>query len=260
MQRQPAAAFLIIGNEILSGRTQDANLAYLGGKVQAHGISLREARVIPDIPDSIVAAVNELRHRHDYVFTSGGIGPTHDDITARWIAEAFGRPFVRNAEAERRLLDYYDADKVNPARMSMADMPEGVELIDNPVSIAPGFRLENVYVLAGVPKIFQAMVDGLVPGLAGGTPIVSQALTLFCPEGDLAERLGTLESAHPGMDVGSYPFFRQGRFGTTVVARSQDGDAVEAAMAILRRHAETAGIETASYDAQGRDFQTEENR
>ena len=249
----PTAAVVVIGNEILSGRTRDANLGYLARALAAAGIPVREARVVADDEAAIVEAVNALRARHAYVFTTGGIGPTHDDITAAAIARAFGVPFGRNAEAERRLRGYYDPEKVNAARLSMADMPAGVELIDNPVSVAPGFRLENVYVLPGVPKILEAMVDELVPRLAGGTPLVSRALTVFCAEGELAATLAELEAARPGVELGSYPFFRQGRFGTTVVVRGPQAAAVDATLAALRAAAEARGFDHAAFDAAATD-------
>jgi molybdopterin-biosynthesis enzyme MoeA-like protein len=193
--------------------------------------------------------VNALRARHAHVFTTGGIGPTHDDVTAAAVARAFGVPFGRNAEAERRLRAYYDPDKINAARLTMADMPDGAELIDNPVSVAPGFRLANVYVLPGVPKILEAMADGLVPRLAGGRPIASRALTVFCAEGDLAATLAAVEAEIGAVALGSYPFFRQGRFGTTVVVRGTDVERVEAAAAALRAAAEARGLEHAAFDA-----------
>lgn len=245
----PTAAVVVIGNEILSGRTRDANLSCLARKLGAAGIPVREARVVADDEAAIVEAVNALRARYTHVFTTGGIGPTHDDITAAAVARAFGVPFGRNAEAERRLRNYYDPEMVNAARLSMADMPEGVELIDNPVSVAPGFRLDNVHVLPGVPKILEAMVDELVPRLEGGTPLVSRALTVFCAEGELAQTLGELEQRAADVAIGSYPFFRQGRFGTTVVLRGADGAAVEATLAALRDAAEARGFDHAAFDA-----------
>ena len=164
----PTACLIIIGNEILSGRTVDANLPFLAQELGGIGVVMREVRVVPDDEAEIVGAVNALRARYTYVFTTGGIGPTHDDITAACIARAFGLPFGRNPEAERRLRAYYPPEKLNDARLKMAETPEGAELIDNPVSVAPGFRVENVYVLPGVPKIMQAMFAGLKAGLKGG--------------------------------------------------------------------------------------------
>ncbi len=245
----PQAAVVVIGDEILSGRTRDANLATLALKLGAVGIAVAEARIVPDDAAAIGAAVNALRARHAHVFTTGGIGPTHDDITAAAIARAFGVPMERNAEAERRLLAYYEPDRVNAARLSMADMPVGVELIDNPVSAAPGFRLANVHVLAGVPRILEAMLDALLPSLAGGTPLVSRALTVFCPEGELAGPLAQVAAAAAGVQLGSYPFFGQGRVATTVVVRGRDAAAVDAAVGALRSVVEASGFAHAAVDA-----------
>ena len=223
------AALLIIGDEILSGRTQDTNLATLARALKTRGIRLAEARVVPDEIAEIVAAVTALKDRYAYVFTTGGIGPTHDDITAAAIADAFGRRLVRNEEAARRLAQHYAPGDLNAARLSMADMPEGAALIDNPVSAAPGFRIANVHVLAGVPRIMAAMLDGLLPGLAGGAPLLAR--TVVCEgvgEGVLAGGLAALQAAHPAVGLGSYPFFRSGRLGTSLVARAADAAALAA--------------------------------
>jgi molybdenum cofactor synthesis domain-containing protein len=233
---------VVIGDEILSGRTRDANLSCLARKLGAVGVAVTEARVIPDRSEAIVATVNELRARVTYVFTTGGIGPTHDDVTAAAVARAFGVPLVRNGEAERRLRAYYDPQRLNPARLSMADMPEGVELIDNPVSAAPGFRLANVHVLPGVPRLLEAMLDGLVPRLAGGAPLACRTLTVGCAEGDLAAPLAAVAAAAEGVELGSYPGFGQARLATTVVVRGRDGAAVDAACAALRGVVEAAGF------------------
>ncbi|NJO38222.1 MAG: competence/damage-inducible protein A [Rhizobiales bacterium] len=235
MNSKPVTACLIIiGNEILSGRTVDANLPYLATKLDEIGIRLAEARVVPDVEAEIVDAVNACRARHDYVFTTGGIGPTHDDITAAAIAKAFGLPFGRHPEAEARLLAYYPPEKVNAARLSMADMPEGAVLIDNPVSIAPGFRVENVHVMAGVPKIMQAMLDHILPTLQGGAVVLSRSVTMFMPEGELAAHLQRLQDEHPALDVGSYPFFGSGGPGSTIVFRGTDqGEIDQAATSLL---------------------------
>ena len=249
MDAHRTAAVVVIGNEILSGRTQDANLAFLAQRLGSKGIRVAEARIVPDVEAMIVEAVNALRARYAYVFTTGGIGPTHDDVTARCIAVAFGIPVRRNPEAERRLRAYYDVAMLNEARLSMADMPEGADLIDNPVSIAPGFRVENVYVLPGVPQILQAMVDGLVPNLAGGDPVVSRPLTVFAAEGDVAAALAAIQDRFADVEIGSYPFFRQGRFGTTIVARGRDPSRVEAARNEVRNAASALGAESLSFDA-----------
>lgn len=223
--RTVTAAMLIIGNEILSGRTVDANLPYLATKLNDQGVQLAEARVVADIEDEIVDAVKALSAKHDYVFTTGGIGPTHDDITASCIAKAFERPFERHPEAARILEDFY-GDRVNPARMSMADMPRGVTLIDNPVSRAPGFRIENVFVMAGVPKIMQAMLDAILPTLEGGTPVQSVTVTVYRPESELAPILQVILDAVSGVDIGSYPFMRMDKPGTSIVFRSTDAAAL----------------------------------
>lgn len=233
------AAMLVIGNEILSGRTRDANMYYLAGKLTEIGIRLREARVVPDIEDTIITAVNELRARYDYVFTSGGIGPTHDDITADCIAKAFGVAIDVQAEARRRLEAHYEAGMLNAARLRMARIPDTATLIDNPVSAAPGFRIGNVMVMAGVPMIFQAMVASVAPTLTGGDRLLSRTVLAFVPEGAVADELGKLQQQYPDVDMGSYPAFRAGRASTAIVLRSTDksrlDQAAEAMYAIFRR-------------------------
>jgi molybdenum cofactor synthesis domain-containing protein len=227
------AAVIVIGNEILSGRTEEKNLAYIAKKLGAVGIRLMEARVVPDIEDRIVAAVNECRQAYDYVFTTGGIGPTHDDITAAAVAKAFGVHVIRHAEAEASLRRHYSDAHLNEARLKMADMPEGAGLIYNAVSAAPGFYMENVYVLAGVPAVMRAMVDEIVPKLRAGRPMISRTVTTFLGEGTVAEGLAALQRDYPKLDIGSYPFFRNGRFGTSLVVRGTDENEVaEAAHAI----------------------------
>jgi molybdenum cofactor synthesis domain-containing protein len=243
---QPVSACLIIiGNEILSGRTVDANLPYIARRLGEVGIRMAEVRVVADDEAAIVEAVNGCRARYDYVFTTGGIGPTHDDITAACVAKAFGRRYGRHAEAERRLLAYYPPERVNAARMKMADMPEGVELIDNPVSVAPGFRIENVYVLPGVPKIMQAMLDGLLPRLQGGAKVLARAITVYAPEGDVANAgLGDLQARFPAVEIGSYPFFRPEGPGTTIVFRGTDPGTIDAAADALLGLAAGIGAQT----------------
>ncbi|MBK1663731.1 competence/damage-inducible protein A [Rhodospirillum rubrum] len=220
----PTAAILVIGNEILSGRTQDANSGWLAARLAEIGIPVREIRVIPDNEAVIVEAVNALRAQARYVFTTGGIGPTHDDITSASIAAAFGVRLLRHPEAERRLRAHYQAvgSAINAARLRMAEIPEGATLIDNPVSVAPGFRLDNVHVLAGVPSIMRAMWDSLRPGLIGGPPVRSVSVTALVREGDMAAGLGALQNAHPGVDIGSYPFMTDGRIGASIVVRGTD--------------------------------------
>ena len=225
------AALVIIGNEILSGRTQDANLAFLATSLNEAGIQMREVRVVPDAEADIVDAVNALRGRFDHVFTTGGIGPTHDDITTAAVAKAFGVDVVRDPEAEARLRAHYGEAAVNEARLKMADVPRGATLVENPVSTAPGFRLGNVIVMAGVPAIARAMFDAVAPSLAGGPPVVARAVRCRLPEGDFAADLAEVQRAHGGVDIGSYPFFRAGQVGVSLVVRGTDPAAVDAATA-----------------------------
>ena len=223
------ACLVIIGNEILSGRTQDINLNYLAKGLNEAGIQMREARVIPDVPDTIVATVNEVRARYDYVFTTGGIGPTHDDITAECVAAAFGVKLVLHPDANRLLEAHYATRGIeyNEARRRMAHVPEGASLIDNPVSTAPGFRIGNVHVMAGVPKIMQAMFDGIRHGLKGGAKVMSHSVTCALAEGTLAKDLGAIQADYPGVEIGSYPFWTRSGFGVTLVLRSADAAALE---------------------------------
>ncbi len=225
------AALLIIGNEILSGRTTDANLPYIAGRLNDLGIRLCEVRVVPDIEAEVVNAVNALRARYTYVFTTGGIGPTHDDITADCIAKAFGVAPIENVEA-RRLLEerYAEAGiELNEARLRMARTPEGATLIDNPVSAAPGFQVENVFVMAGVPKIMQAMFESLRERLVGGDPLLSRSIACELPEGKLAQGLGEIQARHAGVDIGSYPSYSSAGFGVAVVLRHTDPVVLDAA-------------------------------
>ena len=232
----PTAAMLTIGDEILSGRTRDSNMPHLAAALVEKGISLRETRVVPDDTAEIVAAVNALRGRYDHVFTSGGIGPTHDDITADAIAAAFGVGIDVREDARAILASNYANPEVelNPARLRMARIPDGATLIDNPVSRAPGFSLGNVHVMAGVPAVFQAMVAGLLPLLTGGRPLLSETFRVMRPEGTIAGPLRTVAEAHPAVAIGSYPFNRDGVFGANLVARSDNPEALAAAAAALR--------------------------
>lgn len=216
------ASIVIIGNEILSGRTQDSNLNWLAKELNECGIRLREARVVADIPEAIIEAVNTLRARYDYVFTTGGIGPTHDDITSECIAKAFGLPYERNREAEALLTRYYSADKLNEARLKMSDMPHGATLIPNPVSIAPGFIIGNVYVMAGVPNIMRAMFDGIRSSLKGGKKVDSVTVSTYLTEGTIAAQLTAIQNKFPEVEIGSYPFMRDGKLGTSLVSRHED--------------------------------------
>ena len=226
----PRAAILIIGDEILSGRTVDANMAYAAPRLAESGAPLHEVRVVSDAPAHIVAAVNALRADHDYVFTSGGIGPTHDDRTTEAVAAAFGVSVIRSEEAFALLSAHYGAD-FNAARQKMAHTPAGATLIPNPVSVAPGYRIENVYVMAGVPAVFRAMFDWALPQLAGGPPMLSRSVEGFVREGDLSEALAAIQGAHGAVTLGSYPFFKDGRFGAAVVGRGVEEKALDAAMA-----------------------------
>ncbi|MDY0885714.1 competence/damage-inducible protein A [Dongia soli] len=229
------AAVLVIGNEILSGRTKDANLNYLAIALTEIGIRLMEARVVPDIEATIIAAVNELRARYDYVFTTGGIGPTHDDITAASIAKAFGLKLIRDERAVDLLTRQYGGpEHLTEARLRMAHVPEGAVLIDNPVSAAPGFQIGNVYVLAGVPRICQAMFDGLKGRLQGGDKVLSVTVSAHIGEGVIAKDLGLLQDRYSDLDIGSYPYFRQGRYGASFVMRGTQQARLEAAAVELR--------------------------
>ena len=224
-----SAAVLVIGNEILSGRTRDANVQVIGSGLAEIGIRLREVRVVEDDVDAIVTALNALRSRYDWIFTTGGIGPTHDDITTDCIATAFGVAAPRHPEAERRLRAYYGDSETTEVRLRMARIPDGATLIDNPVSAAPGFRIGNVHVLPGVPRILQAMLPGVLAALPGGTPIVSRTVTAWIRESDIANELAAVQMRFPALDVGSYPFIRDERFGTSLVVRGPDATGVAAA-------------------------------
>ena len=233
MYRSPTAALLIIGNEILSGRTRDANLQILGESLARHGIRVQETRVVEDRFDAIVHAVNALRASYDWVFTTGGIGPTHDDITTECMAAAFGRVVREDAEAVRRLTAYYSAGEMNEARLKMARIVAGAELLDNPVSAAPGFKIENVFVLPGVPRILQAMLPGLLTRLPSGAPIGSQSVTVWLRESEIAAELEAIQARFPSLGIGSYPFTREERFGTSLVVRGTAAPARAAAVAAI---------------------------
>jgi molybdenum cofactor synthesis domain-containing protein len=233
--KRVTAAVLVIGNEILSGRTHDANLPYLGRELNLLGIQMREARVVADIESEIIDALNACRAKYDYVFTTGGIGPTHDDITSACVAKAFGQRLIRHPEAERILRERMAKMEVEvtEARLKMAETPEFAELVDNPVSGAPGFRVENVYVMAGIPRIMQAMFEGLKDQLEGGVTLESVTVGSYVPEGTIADELGQLQDAYPDMDIGSYPFFFDGRPGTNLVLRGPDQARLDEAAAKL---------------------------
>ena len=217
------AALLVIGDEILSGRTKDKNIGYVAEYLTNIGIDLREVRVVPDIEDEIVTAVNALRHRYTHVFTTGGIGPTHDDITADAVAKAFGVAIDVDPRAVALLLERIPKDQLNEARLRMARIPAGAELIENSISKAPGFSVGNVHVMAGVPTIMQAMLDGLAPRLATGRKVLSRSVPAGLKEGDIAGPLGAVQAAFPDVPIGSYPTFEEGvGFTTTLVLRSRD--------------------------------------
>jgi molybdenum cofactor synthesis domain-containing protein len=219
------AALIVIGDEILSGRTQDRNIAEVATWLNEQGIRLAEARVVPDDPVPIGDAVNALRASHDYLFTTGGIGPTHDDITVDSIAAALGVPVIIHPEARRMLETYYAARgiELTEARLRMARVPDGAELIPNPTGGPPGVRLGNIFIMAGIPNVAKAMLEALDGQLEGGRPMVSVTIGAFAAESEVADILRETEASHPGSAIGSYPFTRDGRFGANFVIRSEDG-------------------------------------
>ena len=227
----PTAAVLLIGDEILSGRTKDKNLGFIADYLAVMGIDLKEARVVADAEADIIAAVNALRARYTYVFTTGGIGPTHDDITADSVAKAFGVAIDHDPKALDILLAYFTeiGREPNEARMRMARIPKGAVLIENPVSKAPGFQMENVFVMAGVPRIMQAMIDEISPRLAKGVVMLSRGVEFLGGEGDIAKPLSEIQDRFPAVIIGSYPFQAPDGFATNLVLRSRDGLALEQA-------------------------------
>ncbi len=233
----PTAAMLVIGDEILSGRTRDANMHYLAGELTRIGISLREVRMVADVHGDIVSAVQALSARYTNLFTSGGIGPTHDDITADAVAAAMGATISHRADAMALMQAHYDRAGLpfNEARQRMARIPDGATLIDNPVSTAPGFTVGNVHVMAGVPKIFEAMVASLLPLLTGGPPLLSQTIRVDRGEGDIATEFGALAAEFPDLSMGSYPFIQNGAHGTNLVIRGTDPGLLDQAMVRLTR-------------------------
>lgn len=232
----PTAAMIVIGDEILSGRTRDSNMHFLAGQLAEAGIDLKEARMIADDPDMIIATVRAMSGAYDNVFTSGGIGPTHDDITADCIAAAFDRTIDVRDDARAILAEHYakSGTELNTARLRMARIPEGATLIDNPVSAAPGFKVENVHVMAGVPSVFHAMVASVLPTLTGGAALISKTMRIDRGEGDIAGPLGQLAEAHPDLSIGCYPFQQNGKYGAHVVVRGTDADQIDAALATLQ--------------------------
>jgi molybdenum cofactor synthesis domain-containing protein len=239
------AALVVIGDEILSGRTQDRNVAQVATWLNEQGIRLVEVRIVPDSSERIGDAVNALRTSHDYLFTTGGIGPTHDDITVDAIAAAFEVPVIVHPDARRTLEDYY-RDRpggLTEARLRMARVPQGAELIENPSSGAPGVKMGNVYILAGVPNIAASMLEALAGKLEGGRPVVSVTLGARAPESDVADLLRETEASHPGVAIGSYPFFRDGRYGANFVIRSEDGELARQTGTDLAERLRAAGYE-----------------
>ena len=238
----PTAAMLVIGDEILSGRTRDSNLHHLAGELTRHGLRLIEARVVGDDHAAIVAAVNAMRGGVDHLFTSGGIGPTHDDITADAVAAAFDAPIGVREDAHAILRAHYQRTglELNAMRLRMARIPEGATLIDNPISAAPGFTLHNVHVMAGVPAIFEEMLAGVLPTLTGGDPLLSQMIDVGRGEGEIAQALADLAARYADLSFGSYPYTRNGVYGTQLVVRGTDAARIDAAMVELSRLAPTA--------------------
>ena len=230
----PAACLIIIGNEILSGRTQDENLVIIGQRCDAWGIDLNEVRVIPEDEEAIIKAVNACRAIFSYVFTTGGIGPTHDDITAASVAKAFGVKLARNSEAVAALSRYYEADQLTEARLKMTQVPAGASLINNPISGAPGFQLDNVLVLPGVPMILEAMLDGSADRLTGGAPILTESVATNLAESVIAPGLGALQRRCPDVTMGSYPYFKGGKLGLNLVLRARDEARMQDAARRLR--------------------------
>jgi molybdenum cofactor synthesis domain-containing protein len=244
-EQRITAAILVIGDEILSGRTKDKNIGYIADHMTAIGIDLKEVRVVADVEDDIVAAVNALRARYTYVFTTGGIGPTHDDITADAIAKAFGVAIDHHPEVSRLLRENFARRGVEAteARMRMARIPIGAEIVENRVSVAPGFKLDNVIVMAGIPSVMHVMLDSVTPRLRTGRKMLATEIELFRPEGEIAELLGATQAEFKDVSMGSYPFNREARiFGTVLVLRSTDPDRLAAAVASLKARLAEKGI------------------
>ncbi len=231
MSDAPTACILIIGDEILSGRTQDTNVKFIATRLGELGIRLRECRVIPDVPAAIVDAVNACRATYTYIFTTGGIGPTHDDITTACIAQAFGRNVMRHPETERRMRAHY-GDSTNEARLKMSEVPDGldVQVIENKSYFTPGYRIGNVFVMAGIPMVCQAMFEAAVPYLARGDAMRSGSVDGFVREGDIANELTAIQARYPSVGIGSYPSMRDNRYFVSVVARSTDTAAINRAV------------------------------
>jgi molybdenum cofactor synthesis domain-containing protein len=245
-QETVTAALVVIGEEILSGRTRDANIAYIAAYLTRVGISLREVRIIADLETAIIAAVSELRDRYTYVFATGGIGPTHDDVTTDAVAKAFAVRVLVDPDAVAAMRKRFTPAELTSARLRMARIPEGASLIDNAISRAPGFMIGNVIVMAGVPNIMQVMLDAVSPRLKKGRLMLSRSVRVDVPEGDAADGLGILQAAHPEVQIGSYPFFQNKRLGTYVVLRSTDAAKLAAAETALWKFIAEAGFPAAS--------------
>lgn len=237
------AALVVIGDEILSGRTHDKNIAQIATWLQVQGIRLAEVRVVPDVEDRIVEAIDALRARNDYLFTTGGIGPTHDDITVDAVARALGVPVVIHPQAREMLERYYTGrgQPLSEARLRMARVPEGAELIPNRMSGAPGIRIDNLFVMAGVPHITAGMLDALTGTLEGGAPLIAETIGCWTAESEVADILRQAEKDHEGVQIGSYPFFREGRVGANFVVRATDSALVARCIASLSHALEAAG-------------------
>lgn len=240
-QTAVTACVLIIGNEILSGRTQDINLNHIALTLGQWGIQVREARVIPDDSTEIVDALNQARQRFDYVFTTGGIGPTHDDITAECVAEAFGVDLVINAEIAERIQRRPAPPDIMASRMRMARIPEGATLVDNLTGGPQGFRIENVFVMAGIPAVMQAMLGSLEGKLRTGPVVRSRSVTAYVGESQIATPLREIQARYDDVDLGSYPFFRQDRYGTTLVMRGTDPERLDAILEEVKSAIVAAG-------------------
>jgi len=236
------AALLVIGDEILSGRTKDKNTGYIADYMTVIGIRLREVRMVPDIEDEIVAAINALREKYTYVFTTGGIGPTHDDITADAVARAFGVSIDIDERAVAMMRERYAPGDLTETRLRMARIPEGAELIENSVSRAPGFMIGNVIVMAGVPRIMQVMLDDVAPRLKTGSKLLTRTVRVERPEGDVAPGLGRVQNDHPEVQMGSYPFFAKEKLGTHLVLRSDDKGKLDEALKSIWRMLEAEGF------------------
>ena len=236
------AALLVIGDEILSGRTKDKNTGYIADYMTAIGIRLSEVRMVPDIEDEIVAAINALREKYTYVFTTGGIGPTHDDITADAVARAFGVSIDIDERAVAMMRERYAPGDLTETRLRMARIPEGADLIENSVSRAPGFMIGNVIVMAGVPRIMQVMLDDVAPRLKTGSKLLTRTVRVERPEGDVAPGLGRVQNDHPEVQMGSYPFFAKEKLGTHLVLRSDDKGKLDEALKSIWRMLEAEGF------------------